>query len=172
MRVKWIEGYEGKYAIDKKGRVWSFRDKHKNFRIKRMKYQLSSKGYLNVGLHKDSKPKRYRIHRLLALAFIPNPDNLTQVNHKDGNKLNITIPNLEWCTGSHNVKHSYNVLNRARSKSKKCKAININTGQILISSSLCDLSKMLGKSRGYAHYAVKNNKLVDNEWDVKYFIEE
>ena len=88
MRVKWIKGYENKYAIDAKGRVWSFRNNHRNFQIKRLKTQMDKDGYITVGLNKNSKLKIHKIHRLLALAFIPNPDNLPEVNHKDGNKQN------------------------------------------------------------------------------------
>lgn len=63
-------------------------------------------GYEQVHLCRDGKGYVRKIHRLVAEAFIPNPDNLPQVNHKDGNKLNNNVSNLEWCTQSHNIKHS------------------------------------------------------------------
>lgn len=71
-------------------------------------------GYLsfNVGTTQGSRDSvKYhtlRIHRLVAMAFIPNPDNLPEVNHKDGNKLNNCITNLEWCTGQDNIRHAWN----------------------------------------------------------------
>lgn len=65
----------------------------------------NSKGYLKVGLMVEGKNKKYRVNRLVAMAFIPNPYNLPQVNHKDGNKENNSFTNLEWITNDDNAKH-------------------------------------------------------------------
>ena len=62
-------------------------------------------GYYGVVLMKDKKPHSYRIHRLVAEAFIPNPDNLPMVNHKDKNKLNNKVENLEWCDNTYNSQY-------------------------------------------------------------------
>ena len=70
-------------------------------------------GYLQVALQKHKKRKDEKIHRLVAEAFIPNPENKPQVNHLDGNKLNNYYKNLEWCTNGENQIHSY-VLNPNR----------------------------------------------------------
>ena len=72
-----------------------------------LKHSMSSKGYAYVGLATASKPKAHRIHRLVAEAFIPNPLNKPYVNHIDGNKLNNTVSNLEWCTALENNLHAY-----------------------------------------------------------------
>ncbi|AHJ87154.1 putative HNH homing endonuclease [Bacillus phage BCP8-2] len=69
----------------------------------------TEKGYLHVVLQKDGKKKNCRLHRLVALAFIPNPDNKPEVNHKDGIKTHCRLNNLEWSTRPENVKHSYDV---------------------------------------------------------------
>ena len=66
-----------------------------------------SQRYLRSNLWKDGKYKTFSIHRLVAEAFLPNPNNFPVVNHKDGNKLNNRVDNLEWCTQSYNVKESY-----------------------------------------------------------------
>lgn len=64
-------------------------------------------GYREVLLSENGKTNNARVHRLMAETFIPNPDNLRDVNHKDGNKLNNDISNLEWSSHSDNIKHSY-----------------------------------------------------------------
>lgn len=96
-----IEGYEGLYAISNKGRVKSLRTGliHKE--------RLTFDGYVKATLTVNYKAKDFRVHRLVAKAFIPNPDNKETVNHKDGIKTNNTIGNLEWATRSEQVFHSY-----------------------------------------------------------------
>lgn len=80
--------------------------------IRVLKQGLSGNGYYTVALMKESEPRSHYIHRLVAEHFIPNPQNLPEVNHKDGNKLNNQIENLEWVTDSQNKKHSHMYLNR------------------------------------------------------------
>ena len=109
MREIWkdIKGYEGIYKISNLGRVKSL-DRfiyYKNDVIKFCKGKLLNihkNDYLFVRLYKDSIPKTKYIHKLVAEAFIPNPNNLPEVNHKDENKLNNSIGNLEWCTVAYN----------------------------------------------------------------------
>ncbi len=79
---------------------------------KKLKVRPSKNGYARVLLCKDGKAKDFYIHRLVAETFIPNPNNKPTVNHKDGNKLNNTLSNLEWNTHSENALHSYEKLNR------------------------------------------------------------
>lgn len=71
-----------------------------------MTLQTSRKGYKTVVLHKSNKCKTHQVHRLVATAFIPNPYNLPQVNHKDVNKFNNKIDNLEWITNYDNIQHA------------------------------------------------------------------
>lgn len=87
----------GNYLISYEGEVISFKSN------KTLKHSISNTGYLTVFV--DGKNRL--LHRLLAETFIPNPNNLPCVNHKDGNKLNNSLDNLEWCTYSHNNKHAY-----------------------------------------------------------------
>jgi hypothetical protein len=100
---KQIEGYSGLYEIDIDGNIYS----HHLHKERLLKPGLMTSGYKMIFLKKDKKAKMFSIHRLLAIHFIPNPNNLPQVNHKDGNKLNNSIDNLEWCTQSHNIQHAY-----------------------------------------------------------------
>lgn len=79
-----------------------------------------SNGYLSVGLSRDGKRTTQRVHRLVAEAFIPNPLNLHDINHKDGNKNNNHSSNLEYCTHSYNMLHSYRTLgNKSHSIDRK-----------------------------------------------------
>lgn len=94
-----IEGYEGIYMISSKGRVKSL----KFGKEKILKNLKNTCGYLFVSLCKNGKFKNYLIHRLVASAFIDNPNNLSQINHKDEDKTNNRIDNLEWCDSSYNI---------------------------------------------------------------------
>lgn len=107
-----VIGYEGIYAVAENGQVWSHRSN------KFLKPSKLPNGYLQVGLSKDGKQKRFFVHRLVAMAFIPNPDNLPQVNHKDENKLNNCIDNLEWCDCKYN--NNYGTAKQRRSDAVIC----------------------------------------------------
>ena len=96
-----VVGYEGLYMVSNWGRVKSI--KFGKERI--LKPVTNSSGYLLVGLYKNNIEKKYSVHRLVAEAFIPNPYNLPQVNHRDENKLNNNVDNLEWCTNEYNINY-------------------------------------------------------------------
>jgi len=103
-----IPGYEGLYKVTTFGRVWSCgrpNTRYKNGRFK--KTTLSKNGYIFVGLNKNKKLKTCKVTRLVAITFIPNPDNKPQVNHIDGDKQNNNVSNLEWNTASENIQHSW-----------------------------------------------------------------
>ena len=111
LEYKYINGYNNKYYITKEGKVYI--SNYRNTGVdKEMKPRIIS-GYYALGLeipksnNKNRLQKIYKIHRLLAEYFIPNPDNKPCVNHKDGNKLNNSLSNLEWATISENTKHAY-----------------------------------------------------------------
>lgn len=91
-----IDGYDGNYWIDTSGNVFS---------VKRNKYKKTVKkddGYIRVGLNKNGKEKKYYIHRLVALTYIPNPNNLPCVNHKNCIRDDNRVENLEWCSHLYN----------------------------------------------------------------------
>ena len=108
-----IKGYEGLYQVSNLGRVRSLKfDKERVLSAGNCK-----RGYLLVVLCKDGKPKPYKVHRLVAQAFIPNPDNLPQVNHKDENPTNNVVSNLEWCDSKYN--NNYGTHTERSAKARK-----------------------------------------------------
>lgn len=96
-----IQGYEGLYQISNLGRVKSL--KFGKERI--MKQTINTWGYPSLTLYDKNKCKTHTIHKLVAQAFIPNPQNLFQINHKDENKQNNNVSNLEWCTQKYNINY-------------------------------------------------------------------
>ncbi len=98
-----IEGYEGLYQVSNLGDVRSLKYAGGN-KVKILK-QGNVNGYKRVSLHKNNKQKNYFVHRLVAMTFIPNPNNLPLVNHKDENKTNNSVDNLEWCTQKYNINY-------------------------------------------------------------------
>ena len=108
-----IEGYEGIYQVSNLGRVRSLTRKvdckggQRTIKGKILKPIISFNSYLSVDLRQHQKHKTALIHRLVAQAFIPNPNDFPIVNHIDNNPQNNCANNLEWCTQSYNVKYSY-----------------------------------------------------------------
>lgn len=96
-----VKGYEGLYSVLEDGRVYS----HHRERI--MGYSRSN-GYLRVCLWKNGVQQTFRVHRLVAEAFLPNPNNYPEVNHIDKDRANNRVENLEWCSKSHNMTHCMN----------------------------------------------------------------
>lgn len=97
-----IKGYEGLYQVSNLGNVKSLHYNHTN--ENRLLYKDTNKGYLRCII----KGKHYSIHRLVAQAFIPNPHNLSQVNHINGEKSDNRVENLEWVTAKENTNHALN----------------------------------------------------------------
>lgn len=92
-----VPGYEGLYEVSNLGRV------RRNGKILKLG---KVRGYLHVNLCKNGIKKQAKVHRLVALAFLPNPQNLPQINHKDEDKTNNAVDNLEWCTSQYNNNYS------------------------------------------------------------------
>lgn len=120
-----IKGYDGYYQVSNFGRVkrtsFYYVDKygHKRCRKEKILSQIKNRhGYLLVHLSKDNVKRHIYVHRLVACSFIENPENKPQVNHKNGNKSDNHVSNLEWNTRSENMKHAYvnglNIPNRSQ----------------------------------------------------------
>lgn len=114
-----IIGYEGLYQISNTGKLKSLKRQYKKIdrrtnkefiysqAEKILKPRIDKKGYLHYALNKNKRAKEYKAHRLVAEVFIANIEGKPQINHKDMNKQNNCVENLEWCTNSENQKHSY-----------------------------------------------------------------
>lgn len=141
---KTIEGTDGEYQVSDTGLVKTT----KTGRV--LRPAVSRHGYERVCLFKMDRERRHRVHRLVAMAFIPNPDNLPQVNHKDGNKRNNHVSNLEWITNEDNMHHAKEHGLRAgherfcESKKKRVIATNIASGEQIVFDSILAARKTIG----------------------------
>lgn len=135
-----IPGYEGRYAVTSCGKVWSYKNK------KFLKQSCRNK-YLSVNLCNGKTNKSYSVHRLVALAYIDNPNRFPQVNHKDENKSNNCINNLEWCSAKYNV--NYGTRGERTSEIRGKKVICIETG--IIYKSTGEAARKTGINQALIH---------------------
>ncbi len=142
-----IPGY--KYCVSRNGEIINIETgKHKA-------QHISNSGYWYISLWKDGKSKSCFVHRIVAEAFVPNPNKKPEVNHKDGNKLNNRADNLEWVTGAENKRHCREVLGKinrnpnteAAHNACKKKVICISTGEKY--ESVTSAAKAIGVSQGH-----------------------
>ena len=114
---RWVVGYEGVYMVSNFGNVMSVpcmqtRRGHQYYKVgMEVLSHDNGRGYKVISLYKDGIQHQTTVHRLVAEAFIPNKENLPEVNHMDGNKSNNHVENLEWVTKSENIRHARDVLN-------------------------------------------------------------
>lgn len=150
-----IQGYEGLYMISNYGNVKSLGN-NKSRKEKILNPRTNTKGYKQIALCKNNKRKYYSIHKLVALHFIPNPNNLSEINHKDENKNNNSIENLEYCDHKYNMNYGTRT-ERARNKTKGREGLKgeknptskkvkcLNTGEIF--STVSDAAEWSGLRR-------------------------
>lgn len=173
-----INGYEGFYQVSNLGNVRSLDRVVTNYLgsfIKKGKPKSLgnlTKGYKGVLLCKDGIQKTYKVHRLVAEAFLPNPNNLPQVNHKDEDKSNNMVwvnedgsidynkSNLEWCDNKYNINYSF---------SKSIYSINLNTGEYRKYPSLTDAAEKTGINKTSISNVLKNKRNKAGECIWKYY---
>lgn len=156
----WKQIDNTRYYVSDKGRV-------KNADKGTLLYPFLCKGYYYVHL---GRVRKERIHRLVAIAFIPNPDNLPEVNHKDENKLNNSIDNLEWCDGKYNMEYSFGkkisqydaktfeLINTFNSAAEASRVLNLDKSSIL----KCTKHNKRNATVGGFIFRLFNDKLVDD----------
>lgn len=133
-----VIGYEGLYEVSNLGRIYSF------YKQKFIHPRSNGRGYLQVELTKDKKQKMHFIHRLVAIAFLPNPEKLPQVNHKDENKENNCIDNLEWCTSKYNMSYGTRTERAVAHYKKTVMQLDTDDNVIQIYDSVADAERMNG----------------------------
>lgn len=134
-----VEGYEGLYQVSNTGKVRSLNYRGIKGKKKILKGSTDKDGYHLIVLSKNNKQKTLKVHRLVAKAFIPNPNDLPCINHIDENKKNNCIWNLEWCTYKYNTKYSGN--DKKGAEASKKKVLCIETG--IRYSSITEASKAM-----------------------------
>lgn len=148
---KWLPvvGYEDLYMVSNYGRIYSIPNDNKVGGI--LKHHVDNKsGYHFIILSKNHKKFNTSVHRLVAIAFIPNPDNKPTVNHIDGNKDNNNVDNLEWATYKEQLMHSFRIGIRCRQCNVERKCVLIYPNNKFIKFETIDsLNKFLGKSRSF-----------------------
>lgn len=166
MREEWrpVVGYEGYYEVSNMGRVRSitidavYRRNGLEYTRKRrgriLKQQNASNGYLQVHLSKDGEHKIYRVRRIVANAFIDNPDNLPEVNHKDENKKNNRVANLEWCTHSYN--NSYGSAPSFGEKNGMARLTSVDVAEIRRRRKSGEILRTIAEDYGISLHHVSN----------------
>ena len=151
-QVVWrpVNGYEGRYDVSNSGIVRSLdvavRCRGSGIRVNRGKllpYRANNRGYLTVNLTKANITKSFLVHRVVAEAFIPNGLALPQVNHKDGNKSNNDVSNLEWVTDNENKAHSSIAVGGTQRPKKAVKVISVASGKEMIFDGLREAERAL-----------------------------
>ena len=170
-----IPGYEGLYQVSSLGNIKSCQKilKYRNGKNVHRKETIMSLNksfgqYLTVGLSKNNKRKLYNVHYLVAITFIDNPNNLPCINHKDEDKFNNSVNNLEWCSYSYNVRYNNNIRrlidtrnsNCSRGCEKQVYQYDLNGVLIKVWSSLKSIQRELGyKATNISSYCLgKYNK--------------
>ena len=168
-----IKNYEGLYEVSNLGRV----KRLQGYQSKSDRIILplnNGKSYLGVSLCKNSNVKRFYIHRLVLIAFVSNPENKPHANHKDGNRINNELSNLEWVSVSENHHHRYKVLKQLgvnHGKSGKLKGMGkktlcvFNGCSVAVFNSMLHAANVLNLNARTINDAVLNNKMyLGYEW--------
>ena len=148
MEEEWrdIAGYEGLYQVSDLGRIKSL-DYRRTGRTQVLKSIMDRGGYLQVGLWKNGKRKKYLVHRLVAETFLPNPSGLKQVNHIDENKQNNSVDNMEWCTCQYNINHGTRNARVAIARSKPVEQLTKDGRLIAVWPSMAEATRQTGIGR-------------------------
>lgn len=144
-----IKGYEGRYQVSNLGRVKSLPRRGTICGERLLVSHKTADGYLLVNLCKDGKGKNYRVHRLVAEAFIPNPYGLPQVNHLNEDKKSNVVTNLEWCDAAYNSNYGTRTERSAKAQSKSVYQYTKDGSLVRSYSSTQEVKWMTGYDNGH-----------------------
>lgn len=134
-----------------------------------LKLAKNQNGYLFFNFWYKGKRKVVMAHRAILKSFVPEPDDRHQINHKDGNKTNNSLDNLEWCTGKENTIHARDILNTVFARNKReVTAINIDTGEAKVFDSLSSCAKYLGVSITSVYRVVRGQRKHTKRYTISY----
>ena len=147
-----IPGTQGRYIVSSDGKVYNRHGKEKN--------QLTDKwGYKTVGLHIDGKKKRMFVHRLVLMSFAPCDNmHVMQVNHKDENKHNNNLANLEWCTNAYNQSYGTRSQRLSNNRSISIEAVDLHGKVVGRYKSATEAARILGLTQSNIHAAVTGKR--------------
>lgn len=148
------------YAISNKGNVKNV------ISGKILKPNKNKKGYLQVQLSKNNKKITTRIHRLVGMMFIPNPDNKPYINHKNGDKTDNDVGNLEWSTHTENIRHAFE--HKLIKTEKPVVIINIENGEKTTFESTSECSRFLNSNNGSVNRVLKGKRNKHKGYYINY----
>lgn len=162
-----IAGFEGKYEVSNLGQVR--RLPANNMPMKMVPQMTTFDGYAKVGLYKDKRTRGYYVHRLVATAFIPNPNNLPLVNHKDETTLNNVVDNLEWADVMYNNNYgkSRERMSKQSGRRKKIDVFDSDGNLITTYGSVNETAEGLGYSTSWVHRLLRGRS-ESKEYILKY----
>lgn len=182
-----ISNYNHLYYVSNYGRILRLKHirmskryykKGKAYPTKIFRVSKNKQGYVNTQINFGGYFKTFKVHRLVAETFIPNPENKPQVNHRDGNKLNNRVDNLEWCTNGENGKHAWeNGLRTKRIGNNNKFSVKVNQYDLdgtLIKKWNCinDISRELGIAHSLITSCCQNKQKTSHNYIWKYAMEE
>jgi hypothetical protein len=165
-----IDGFEN-YLIDKKGTIISLKRRLPHI----MKPKMDKDGYLEIGLRKFENGKNikkfFRVHRLVALAYIPNPNDLPLINHKNNNRNDNRTDNLEWCNSTYNNQYAFKMGREPSYNGQKKVVVLLNGNIVNEFGSIKACAEYFGMSDGHVRRIIKgqlnnNGKLKDYEFKI------
>lgn len=151
--------FDDKYAVSEKGDVI-------NVRSGRTLRTVLNNGYVKVQLSTNGIRRSYPVHRLVARAFVPNPDNKPYVNHKDGNKENNCFNNLEWVTAKENDAHARKT--GLKVQGKPIKAVSVDGGTTITFESLSECARYFGTNKGSIHRVLSGKRSKYKDFKFSY----
>ena len=162
-------GFEGLYKVSNMGRI-------KNKKGAILSPYHNNNGYISIDLYKKGKVYKLRVHRLVALAFIPNPNNLPMVNHKNENKTNNNVTNLEWCDNSYNLSYGSRTEKMFQSRKernrktaqKQVVQLDLQNNIIANYNSISEASRFTGISCGAIWQSCNQGCITNKSYKWKY----